>query len=258
MTKHWLLVIPRLAHAIACLVIVLIATPILALLADRRRQHQGHDMTDALDMTPHENTPTENTLLEVADVLGAASVPRTTAERDGAGVDLEISLPDRIRWLASDRDDKAKEAASWESVANDIREQRARINRALRDAGAPMDELMTDQGVTWIVRELTKDRDFIAEQRRQVEADLVALTQQRDAFMRQRDEALAEVMKANDELVKYKELADHAEAWRLTVATGERTIARLTAKVKRLVVLGDASHKTKKRTSTKPKARKRS
>lgn len=252
MTKHWLLVIPRLAHAIACLVIVLIATPILALLADRRRQHQGYDMTDALDTTSHENTPTENTLLEVATALGDAGVPCTTAERDGAGADLEISLPDRIRWLASDRDDKAKEATSWESVANNIREQRARINRALRDAGAPMDELMTDQGVTWIVRELTKDRDFIAEQRRQVEADLVALTQQRDAFMRQRDEA------PNDELVKYKELADHAEAWRLTAATGERTIARLTAKVKRLVVLGDASHKTKKRTSTKPKARKRS
>jgi len=122
-------------------------------------------MTDAEDIP--ENTPDQRRLLAAAEALDAAGIPRT-----GETLDLEIDLPERIQRLAHERDDKelarANEARSAEKYAEEARGRRAetaRIDAVLRAGGAPMDELTTEQGATWLGRELlaTQDRANNAE-----------------------------------------------------------------------------------------------
>ena len=122
-------------------------------------------MTDAEDIP--ENTPTENRLLAAAEALDAAGIPRA-----GETLGLELDLPERIQRLARERDDKeaarANEARSAEKYAEEARGRRAeaaRIDAVLRAGGAPMDELTTEQGATWLGRELlaTQDRANNAE-----------------------------------------------------------------------------------------------
>lgn len=206
--RRYLSLIPCLVHAIICVGIILIATPLLALLHDRRRSHRGHNMTDDYDLIPNpENTPTERSLLEVTDALDVAGAPHTDTERDGVGINLELDLHARVRWLMNDRDGKAKDVTLWRGRCKDARDQLARIESMLRDAGAPL--VTTDQGVVWLVRELkTKyaeltglgelcgkaqhDRDFFRKQAEEVGATVAGFMQQRDDLMRQRDDMTTE------------------------------------------------------------------
>lgn len=80
-----------------------------------------------------ENTPTENVLLEVADALSVAGAPRTDTERDGIGINIELDLHARVRWLANDRDDKAKEAATLKTKLDEVTKERDWIKKS-RDA----------------------------------------------------------------------------------------------------------------------------
>src|SRR6185436_4727237 len=96
---RYLLLLPRLVEAIAYAGLIMIATPLLAVLDGRRRSHRGPAMTDAEDIP--ENTPTENRLLAAAEALDAAGIPRA-----GETLGLELDLPERIQRLARERDDK--------------------------------------------------------------------------------------------------------------------------------------------------------
>lgn len=162
---RYLLLLPRLVEAIAYAGLIMIATPLLAVLDGRRRSHRGPTMTDAEDIP--ENTPTENRLLAAAEALDAAGIPRA-----GEIIGLELDLPERIQRLARDRDGKelarekeAREANRWSGEARQLRSDIDQACAALKATGAPMDELMVYQGATWLGRELlaTQDRANNAE-----------------------------------------------------------------------------------------------
>lgn len=86
-------------------------------------------------------TRTENLIFEVSKALDGAGTPRTDTERDGVGINLELTLPDRVQWLVE--------------RLKDAHDQLMTTNQVLRNHGAPMDELTTGQGATWVGRELT-------------------------------------------------------------------------------------------------------
>lgn len=246
--RRLLILALRLAEAIAYAGLIVIATPLLAVLDDRRRSHRGLTMTDAEDIS--ENTPAENKLLAVAEALDAAGIPRA-----GETLGLEIDLPERVQRLAADRDDKeaarASEARSAEKYAEEARGRRAeaaRIDAVLRAAGAPMDELTTEQGATWLGRELlmTQDRANRAESNLSSEVD-----QLRVGFMSQRDEAVAKAQAA----------ADDAAALAMENLRLERLVKRLAGKVKRREADIERYRAAREGKSTrsriKPKAKKR-
>lgn len=79
-------------------------------------------------------TPTENLIFEVSKALDAAGVPRTDTERDGVGVNLEISLPDRVRWLMQ------RAADNFQAGCN-IATERERVQAEFDEAKVNLSEL---------------------------------------------------------------------------------------------------------------------
>lgn len=277
---RYLLLLPRLVEAIAYAGLIVIATPLLAMLVGRRRSHRGPIMTDAEDIP--ENTPDQRRLLAAAEALDTAGIPRT-----GETLGLEIDLPERIQRLTHERDDlaRANEARSAEKYAEEARERRAeaaRIDAVLRAAGAPMDELTAEQGATWLGRELlaTQDRAnnaesnlstlhvqlrqmFGAESVAEALADAAALkekceelskdrlfltTKRREAeeelahFVSQRDAEVAGFMKQRDEaLAKAQVASEDAGALASENLRLERLVKQLTSKVKRLESAGSGA-----------------
>jgi hypothetical protein len=208
---------------------------------------------DTFDTGPTEElSRNERRLLEVADALDAASAPRTDTERDGVGINLELTLPDRVQWLVE--------------RLKDARDQLATTNQVLRNHGAPMDELTIDQGATWVGRELTAQcrrgdesevhlselhiklrQMFDAESVAEALEEAATLKTQRDVFMRQRDEAIAKVSAAVDDAA---ELATEN-------LLQERTIAKLIVKIKRLQERSTPKPDKSPKSCAKPKTRKR-
>lgn len=210
-----------------------------------------------------ENTPAEKTLLTITEALDAAGAPRTDTERDGFGINLELGFVARIRWLVEqldakerEREKEAREASKRAGEARQLRSDIEQTSSALAAHGVPMDDLMVYQGATWLGRELTAQHQRADENAAAIgdlERKLIEVLGQRDAFMRQRDEALSKAEdlskrynRATDELQAHaeerdkvlKEHVEHAEGWRLQCGTNERTIARLITKIKRLKSAG--------------------
>lgn len=216
-------------------------------------------------------TPAEKTLLAIKEALDAAGAPRTDTERDGVGINLELDYAARIRWLVEQRND---------------------VDSLFREVTKALDDTHTQHThVVDRIRWLAADRDA-------KEAALEDARRHRAAFMTQRDEALHSLSVSESNLSvlhtcirqaigaisavngvevqpdvtplqmleQLRDIAYDTEGWRKQCGTNERTIARLTSKIKRL----EASAKTfelkqrerltsgaKKTACAKPKARRR-
>jgi len=233
--KRTLLFLPHLIHVAICVVVVLIATPLLALLRSRR-----HPLQKEEPMT-----------IDTKTLLSAYPPPRGHYGAEATDHDM---LDDLQEWARS-----AKTLLESLGVEHDI------IETALDDAGVPRVEKLKDQDgcseqtldqiarVRLVIEALlwccdtfhqlhaslnTKADDLSARYNRAAD-DLQALTEQRD-------KALAQ--------------AEHVEGWRAQCVVNERTTARLTAKVKRIETAGKPRPipSTKaKQSSAKAKATKR-
>jgi len=131
----------------------------------------------------------ENIMLELTNILDAAGVPRTVP-RDGAGINIEISLPNRVRLLMSGRDDATRQAVGNSNIGREAVEScdaaeanlfslhikapgdvRRRVGRRRVRVGIDAEEEY-DQ--------CRRDRDFFHEQAEVRGTELTWFTQQRD------------------------------------------------------------------------------
>jgi len=136
-----------------------------------------------------ENTREENIMLELTNILDAAGVPRTVP-RDGAGINIEISLPNRVRLLMSGRDDATRQAVGNSNIGREAVEScdAAEANlfslhiklREMFGAESVADALESASTLKKEYDQCRRDRDFFHEQAEVRGTELTWFTQQRD------------------------------------------------------------------------------